>query len=278
MATQPVIRQNSAPMPQTTSHMVSRRDRYNPDEILEGEINQPFFKYFENETIPPHKEDVPTDDKWIHLGFLLDRSGSMMTFKTNGIIDSINNFVKDQMEGKDDHKFSVTIVSFDNAVRVVFDEFINTIEDLKITVRDIHPRGSTALVEANAFAIEYIGRKCASWGTLEGDTRPSKIIFATMTDGEENSSEDDWHGKSGQEKLSEVVKEHTDKWGWKFFFLGANIDSRATGSIMGYNVDQCIDFHTSNEGYDLAFSSCSRAIHENRGFSQEERTSSMNPF
>lgn len=244
----------------------------------DNEIYQPFFKYFEGKQIAPHREDVGVDSNWIHLSFLLDRSGSMCSFNTGKIIDSIKGFITDQMAGKTDHKFTITIFSFDDKCRVVFDEEIKSVDDVQINVDDISPRDSTALLEANAFAIEYVGRKCSHWGTTIGDSRPGTIVFATMTDGEENSSSGEWNGSEGREKLSKIVKEHTDKWGWKFFFLAANIDSQATGSVMGYNVDQCIDFHTSNEGYDNAFQSCSRAVHENRGFSQDERNSSINPF
>ena len=245
---------------------------------MDNEIHQPFFRYFEGKQIAPHKEAVIVDTKWVQLSFLLDRSGSMSSFNTEKIIESIKSFITDQMAGKEDHKFTITVFSFDDKVRIVFDNEIKTVDDVKITVYDISPRSGTALIEANAFGIEYIGRKCANWGTTNGDSRPATVVFATMTDGEENYSSGEWNGKPGQDKLSAIVKEHTEKWEWKFFFLAANIDSQATGSVMGYNVDQCIDFHTSNEGYDNAFQSCSRAVHENRGFSQEERNSSLNPF
>ena len=239
-------------------------------------INQPFFNYFENLEKPPH-ENIEVDEEWIHMTFLLDRSGSMCTFSTKDIIKSIKGFISDQMANEKNKKVSITIISFDESLCIVFDDFVKTIEDVKFSQTDIEPRDMTALNEATAFTIEFTGRKLSNWGTTIGETRPGNVVFATMTDGEENSSVKEWSLEEGKSKLSEIVKEHTEKWGWKFFFLAANIDSKETGSQLGYDPNQCIDFHTSSQGYDNAFRSCSQAVTENRGFSDLERAYCSNP-
>ena len=115
----------------------------------------------------------------------------------------------------------------------------------------------------------------AHWGTTIGNTRPSKVVLATITDGYENSSSDEWGRKKGKIKLTEIVEEHKNVWNWKFFLLGTTIDSRETGSSMGYDESQCIDFIPRGDSFEKTINSCSSALFEDRGFSLQERQESM---
>ena len=240
------------------------------------DIKQPFHDMFKEVQWAPNVTNVPIDETIKQITILLDRSASMSSFNIQKIVESVKNFIKDQIIPG--NIMYCTVISFDDNAKIVFDDQVTNIDSVDFTFHDIEPRGGTALTEATAFAIEYTGRKLAHYGTTNSNTRPGKIIFATMTDGEENMSVGDWTGKDGKEKLKGIIKEHTNKYSWNFYLLAANVDSREMGSSMGYSTEQCIDFHTSNDGFDSAFLSASSAINEGRGFSQDERLSSMNPF
>ena len=242
------------------------------------EICQPFMDHFTTLSNPPVNLNIDCNPEHLHLTFLLDRSGSMCTFSSKEIIKSVKSFIEDQIASPDINLISLTIISFDDTIRIIFDDFITSIQDVVFDESDILPRRSTALNEATAFTIKFMGNKFSHWGTtMPEKSRPGKVVFATMTDGEENTSFGGWNGYLGKDKIKKIVEDHKTKYNWSFFLLAANIDSNILGREMGYDEGNCMDFHTSNEGYDMAFRSCSQAVTENRHFSQEERTSSIAP-
>jgi hypothetical protein len=245
------------------------------------DIPKPFHKFFQNpkyehfEKDIPHREDIHIDSTWKHITFLLDKSGSMCSFNQEKMVKDVHEFLKDQNCDKT-QKISITIFGFNDCLSIIYDGFFDP-DKIYIQTANIQPSGCTALTEATAFMVDYIGQKCSNWGTIDGDSRPGQVICATLTDGEENSSTGDWKGKEGVVKLKDIIEEHTNQWSWKFYFLGANIDSQTIGDSLGYSRNNCIDFHTSDDGSSTALRCCSQAIQENRGFSQEERTASILP-
>ena len=252
------------------------------NKITPSNMPTPFNQFFNNSQYEhfhkdiPHREDIEINYGWKHITFLLDKSDSMYSFNQTKMVKDVHEFLKHQNCDKT-QKMSVTIFGFNDRLSIIYDGFFDMFDSDKIYLRseDIEPSGCTALTEATAFMVDYIGRKCANWGTLEGHTRPGHVICATLTDGEENSSTGEWKNKEGMMKLKDIIEEHTNRWSWKFYFLGANIDSQRTGDSLGYSKDKCIDFHTSDNGSSTVLRSCSQAIREDRGFSQEERTASI---
>ena len=242
------------------------------NKITPSNMPTPFHQFFNNSQYEhfhkdiPHREDIQIDYGWKHITFLLDKSDSMYSFSQETMVKDVHEFLKDQNCDKT-QKISVTILGFNDCLSIIYDGFFDMFDSDKIYLRteDIKPSGCTALTEATAFMVDYIGRKCACWGTLEGHTRPGHVICATLKE------------KEGMMKLKNIIEEHTSRWSWKFYFLGANIDSQSTGDSLGYSKDNCIDFHTSDNGSSTVLRSCSQAIREDRGFSQEERTASIQP-
>lgn len=102
----------------------------------------------------------------------------------------------------------------------------------------IEPGGGTALLDA-------LGRKIVSFGqalaALPEDERPENIIFAIVTDGEENSSQEyTW------KTIQHMIEHQTDKYGWNFTYLGANQDAISVGASLGIGAGSTLTWNTSN--------------------------------
>lgn len=84
------------------------------------------------------------------------------------------------------------------------------------------PRNSTALLDAIGHTIDELGARLAA---LPQATRPGKAIVAILTDGLENASvHENW------QTVSQRIHHQTEKYGWKFLFLGADQDAIATAA------------------------------------------------
>jgi hypothetical protein len=142
------------------------------------------------------------------LIFLLDRSGSMETCRTD-TIGGFNAFVADQktLGGK------LTLVQFDHEIKNVF-ENVPLGEVNPLTSDTFQPRGSTALMDA-------IGRTIKTHWSKKG------VVFIIQTDGEENSS----HAYT-KAHIKDLIEQKT-KDGWTFMYLGANQDAFAEAGSMG---------------------------------------------
>ncbi|VVB50697.1 von Willebrand factor type A domain protein [uncultured archaeon] len=158
---------------------------------------------------------------------VLDRSGSM-GHTANDTIGGINEFIKEQ-QGKEGKKVCFTLVQFDADCEDWYlknceGQDINTVALLDKS--SYKPRGGTALIDAMAQAILETGKRL---GDMPEDERPANVIFAVMTDGEENSSR-----KYTNQQVFDMIKHQTDVYKWAFLFLGANQDAIASGSRYGF--------------------------------------------
>ena len=140
---------------------------------------------------------------------IADRSGSMQTIR-NDAIGGFNSMIEEQR--KQSGEAEVTLVLFDDQYDVVYkDQDIKTVDDLND--KTFIPRGSTALYDAVGKTIAKLKEERA-----EGNENmmPQKVMFAIITDGEENSSEE-----YNKETVMDMVKECKDK-GWEFIYLCAD--------------------------------------------------------
>lgn len=154
---------------------------------------------------------------------VLDKSGSMGSTKKD-VIGGLNTFIEEQKKVPGEATF--TLVQFDSKMEL---KFLNkNIKDIPtLTEDDYKPNGTTALLESTIKTIDEVGARLAA---LKEEDRPEKVIFAIMTDGEENSS----GAEFTKELLAEKIKHQTDVYKWTFLFLGANIDVFADAK--SYNI------------------------------------------
>ena len=182
------------------------------------------------------------------LVFILDRSGSMSGFEAD-TIGGFNSTIDRQKE--QEGKVLVSTVLFDNYSEVLHDRVdINEIKPM--TRNDYNVRGCTALLDAIGGAIHHIGNvhKYA-----RPEDVPEHTIFVITTDGMENAS----HRYSSQD-IKDKIKRQTEKYGWEFIFLAANIDAVETAENIGIRRERAANYRQTNKGVERSYYAMSEAI------------------
>jgi hypothetical protein len=162
-----------------------------------------------------------------HLYFLLDRSGSMQSIKSD-IEGGFAAFVDEQRKGAGECQ--ATLAQFDDVYEVVYaDRPIADVPPL-----DLQPRNMTALHDAMGRLITDAGEKLAA---LPESERPGTVIVAIMTDGLENASKE-WTGAS----IKALVSQQTNAYGWTFMYMGADQDAVEVGAALGIDKDLSVTY------------------------------------
>ena len=200
---------------------------------------------------------------------VLDRSGSMESVK-NATIEGFNKFLQGQkeVEGECD----ISLYQFDDKYEAVFEDK-NIQEAPKLTDKTFVPRGWTALLDAIGRTINKLGNDLHA---LREKDRPEKVFFVIQTDGYENDSKE-----FTREKIFDMIKHQTEKYSWKFIFLGANQDAIATAQSYGIGSNTSLTYSATSIGTDRAYYSMNSVVSGARcaafddfkaySFSQEDR-------
>lgn len=152
---------------------------------------------------------------------VVDRSGSMATMKTEAE-NGFNSFIKKLKKDLKDKDLRLTLVQFDDVVETVYE---NT-PFKKVKKYEMNPRNMTALLDAMGTTINKVGERLAN---EKDEDRPGRIIFMTVTDGQENSSKD-----FTREKIKEMIEHQESKYAWNFLFLSSDLDSFDDGKKFNY--------------------------------------------
>ena len=182
------------------------------------------------------------------LVFILDRSGSMSGLEGD-TIGGFNSMIEKQKREPGD--CLVSTVLFDNFSEVIHDRV--PLENVpKLTETEYFVRGCTALLDAVGGAVHHIGNihKYA-----RPEDRPEKTMFIITTDGLENASRlYDYH------KVKKMIERQTEKYGWEFIFLGANIDAAKEAARFGIRADRAVRYHSDHVGTALNYDVISAAV------------------
>ena len=191
----------------------------------------------------PEEPPVPADDKkpaqeitasQAEVLMVLDKSGSMHGL-TSDTIGGFNSMIQKYRELKLPVK--VTTVLFNNKTQFLHDRV--PIEEVKeLTNKDYVAEGTTALLDAMGESLT----KMAKIPELKNN-KDVQVIVVIITDGMENASRE--YKKSG---IKQMVSEHQEKDGWKFVFLGANIDAVAEADSLGISKDNAVKYRNSASG------------------------------
>lgn len=170
-----------------------------------------------------------------HIYFLLDSSGSM-TSRISMVVSSVNEFLQEQKEGKEE--CFVDLYTFSRQVKTVFQNTL--IENVEFTEKDYVPVGTTALWDAMGFVLQSI--------PVDSD---KKQILIIVTDGEENSS-------LGYNPLSlkDLMKKYENK--LEVVYIGSNQDAILNGSWLGVKRDSSLEY--SDEKLPEAIRATSKAV------------------
>lgn len=182
---------------------------------------------------------------------ILDESGSMYAHKAD-TIGSLKQFFADQhkISSPDSH---IQLVTFNHTSKLHWTGQLNFANfDFEYS-----PLGNTALYDAIYSGIQHADTALGLLDTL--DKKPADIYCIIITDGEENASRT--HTQAG---IRELIKEKTEKYNWKFVFLGANQDAFKAGGGIGINTESCLNFAQNSMATPCAMRSVSQAIYRTK--------------
>ena len=177
------------------------------------------------------------NDQLTEIAFILDRSGSMQSM-VEPAIAGFNRLLREQQQEPGSARFS--LVLFDDRYEVPVNSLpISEVTELDTTT--FVPCGSTALLDAIGYTVQSLGKKLAQTPEAE---RPGQVIVAILTDGMENAS----HRFSWAD-IAEMIHHQTEKYQWKFLFLGANQDAIATAGRMNIRAADSSNFAMDSNSY-----------------------------
>ena len=182
------------------------------------------------------------------LVFILDKSGSMAGFEED-TVGGFNSMIERQR--KIEGKAYVSTVLFSNGSTVIHDRV--DINDVKpLTLDDYYVGGGTALLDAIGEAMRHIGNvhKYA-----RPEDVPERTAFIITTDGMENAS-----FIHDSESVKAQIKQKSEKYGWEFIFLAANIDAIETAGNIGIRRERAMNYMQSHDGVSQNYSDVSRII------------------
>lgn len=174
------------------------------------------------------------NEEKLDVVFVIDKSGSMAGSEKN-TISSFNEYL--EREANNNYKTNVTTLFFNETYEYLYKRCdIKKINKMKKS--DYVVGGCTALYDALGNSISYMD---------ECDTE--KVIFIIITDGYENASR-----KYDSHLIKKLIKNHKD---WEFIYIGADIDSYASGSTIGIKKDNIANFKKDAKGTSILFKSVS---------------------
>lgn len=181
------------------------------------------------------------------LIFVLDRSGSMFPLEKD-TIGGFNSLIE-KRKRENDGKVYVTTVLFDDMYELLH-EHVSINEVPPLTKKEYYARGETVLLDAVGKTIMQVSGRLSS---VEEAERPGKILFVIMTDGYENASVE-----YTKEAVKAMITLQQEANGWKFLFLGADMDAVGEADSIGIrSIGACMSSATSR-GIKSSFRAVSR--------------------
>lgn len=182
------------------------------------------------------------------LVFIIDRSGSMSGFESD-TVGGFNSTIQQQKEKEG--KVYVSTVLFDNVSEVIHDR-VDISEIKPMTTEDYRVGGCTALLDAIGDAIRHVGN-------IHKYARPEDVpehtVFVITTDGMENASR-----RFGSAEIKRRIRRQTEKYGWEFLFLAANIDAVEVADDLGIRRDRAANYRQTKKGVARSYFAMSEAI------------------
>lgn len=188
------------------------------------------------------------------LVIILDTSGSMVNVAKD-MEGAINNLLEEQK--KEPGQLNVTLTKFSNSVNFIFDnKNVNEVQPISL-----NPGGFTALYDAIGLTVDNVGRRLNT--TLE-QNRPSKVIVAIVTDGDENNSR-----TYSSAKVKELIEQQRNKYSWTFTFLGADHDAILAARAVGIDAGNAANYVKTSAGIGNLGKTFSGKMSAVRGMTQD---------
>ncbi len=182
------------------------------------------------------------------LVFILDRSGSMAGLQ-NDTIGGYNAMLDRQRS--EPGRALVSTVLFDDRYELLHDRLpLDRVPP--ITSRDYFARGTTALLDAIGRTVLFID---SAHERMAPEVRPAKTLFVITTDGQENASTE-----FNLQRIRALIEKKKSRYGWKFLFLGANIDAVDTAQSFGISAAHAVDCFADSLGSRAQYEAIGEAV------------------
>ncbi len=191
---------------------------------------------------------------YTHIAVILDRTGSMEAIRDD-TIGGFNAFLQQQ---KAEPGFAtLTLVQFDSQDPYeVIHRFKPIAEVPELTRETYVPRASTPLLDAMGRGINDLE---SSLSQLAEADRPARVVMVVVTDGQENASRE-----FRKEQIEKMIKEKTERDGWQFVFLSADLAAIHDAHAVGVAPVASLLYQKSGLGSKGAWSSLSVRISDYR--------------
>lgn len=186
------------------------------------------------------------------LVFILDKSGSMSGLESD-TIGGFNAMIEKQK--KLDGECLVSCVLFNDGQKVIYDR-VPLSKVKPMNENDYTVGGCTALIDALGRGIKHIGN---IHKYIREEDVPEHTIFVITTDGMENASR-----IYTSSKVKKMVSKKTEKNGWEFLYLAANIDAVETGESIGIKKERTANYKCDGAGTGLLYETVGSAIESMR--------------
>ena len=203
--------------------------------------------------------------KHIHTLFILDRSGSMLPYKSRTLESLNSNLESLRVESKKAGvkvyntlmTFASTSSGWDagdgiiNESDFLYPRIMSDVDTIvNLTDNDYSPEGGTPLLDAIGLGIERLKKEL---GDSIGSDDVS-ILVTIFTDGSENSST-----KYTKPQIKTMIDHFSADKKWTFAFVGCgSLDNvSATSGQLGISAKNTLAFDATNTGYTHAYSSYS---------------------
>lgn len=207
---------------------------------------------------------------YTHIAIILDRTGSMQSIRDD-TIGGFNAFLAEQ-QAQPGHA-TLTLVQFDSQdAYEVIHRVVPIAEVPPLTAATFVPRASTPLLDAIG---RGIGDLDASLAAMPEAERPGRIVFAIVTDGQENASVE-----FRKEDIARLIRERSEAADWQFVFLSADLAAFHDAGRYGIDADSRLAYDKTARGTSSSWSALSKRTAEYRsgkkrkiGFEFEDRQS-----
>ncbi len=153
----------------------------------------------------------------VHVGIVLDRSGSMEDCRTDAI-GAVNSYLRQVKDDREmDARISLTI--FDSQGIDLIRDGVPATGCAELGADEFQPRAKTPLLDAVGHGVSHLDRR-----TEDGE----RCILAIMTDGMENASRE-----YTKETIKALLERKQKENGWLVLYLGANHDAWSQAQSMG---------------------------------------------
>ena len=197
---------------------------------------------------------------------IVDRSGSM-NGKEEDTIGGLNSLISDLKQNKNNEIIKFSLKFFDTQENLKYNSV--DIENVPtLNVKDLKPRGQTALLDAMGNSISYfIKRK------KNDDNSFNSCLIYVATDGLENASK-----KYNNDNIKSLISD-AKKFKIEMLYIGANQDAILEASKFGLDTEQAMNYSETSQNVESAYRSLASAAKRQRsgmptGFLLSERKAS----